>query len=71
MNGRGCACLLELQCGLGLGEAVDEDGEDDVHHDEASEEGPRNEVGRNAYLATSAGLDSLPTYNCNENLQEP
>jgi hypothetical protein len=47
---RGLSCLLALQCGLGLGEAVDEDGEDDVHHDEAREEGPRDEVGRDANL---------------------
>jgi hypothetical protein len=44
--------LLQLEGRLGLGEALDEDGEDDVHHDEAREEGPRDEVGGDSKLET-------------------
>ena len=43
-----------LQCLLGLCEAVDEDGENDIHHDEASKKGPRDEVGSNTYLREKA-----------------
>ena len=37
---------------LGFCEAVDEDGEDDVHHDEARQKGPRDEIGSDANLNT-------------------
>jgi hypothetical protein len=59
---RGGRHLLVLQRGLGLREAVDEDGEDDVHHDEARKEGPRDEVGRDAYLLSqSSSCHALAT----------
>jgi hypothetical protein len=44
--------LLVLHSCLGLCEAVDEDGEDDVHHDEARQKGPRDEIGSDANLIT-------------------
>ena len=46
-------CLLPLELRLGLGEAVDKDGEDYVHNYEAREEGPRDEVGGNCQLRGS------------------